>query len=92
MDLTNASQVRAYAQIGASSGPAGAIVYCQYSIDGGTTWHVLTTSADASTSGAEFSTWSPVPAGATQDVLVRAVGKHGNNSDVDIDGFHLQVK
>jgi hypothetical protein len=91
-DLTNASQVRVYAQLGSNLGPSGAILYCQYSLDGGTTWHSLTTSADASASGAQLSTWADVPDAAKVDLLVRAVGKHGNNSDVDIDAFHLQVK
>ena len=92
VDLTNASQVRVYAQLGSNLGPSGAILYCQYSVDHGTTWHSLTTSADASASGAQLSTWAAVPVAATMDLLVRAVGKHGNNSDVDIDAFHLQVR
>ena len=92
VDLTSASQVRAYAQIGSNYGPSGAIVYCQYSVDGGTTWKGLTSSASASSTGAHVSTWATVPSGAKQDVLVRAVSKNGNSSDVDIEAFHLQVK
>src|SRR5581483_2797321 len=92
VDLTSASQVRAYAQIGSNYGPSGAIVYCQYSVDSGTTWKGLTSSASASSTGAHVSTWATVPSGAKQDVLVRAVSKNGNSSDVDIEAFHLQVK
>jgi hypothetical protein len=91
-DLTNASQVRAYAQIGSNYGPSGAIIYCQYSIDGGKTWKLLTNSAAANSTGAHVSTWANVPSGAKQDVLVRAVSNHGNSYDVDIEAFHLQVK
>ncbi len=92
VDLTNASQVRAYAQIGSNYGPSGAIIYCQYSLDGGATWKALTNSASASSSGPHLSTWATVPSGAKQDVLVRAVSSHGNGFDVDIEAFHLQVK
>ena len=92
VDLSSASQVRAYAQIGSNYGPSAAIVYCQYSVDGGTTWKGLTSSASASSTGAHVSTWATVPSGAKQDVLVRAVSKYGNSSDVDIEAFHLQVK
>lgn len=92
VDLTNASQVRVYAQIGSNYGPSAAIVYCQYSVDGGTTWKVLTNSASAGSTGAHLSTWANVPSGAKADVLVRAVSNHGNSSDVDIEAFHLQVK
>jgi len=92
VDLTSASQVRVYGQIGSNYGPAGAILYCQYSTDGGTTWKVLTNSAAANSTGAHVSTWATVPSGAKQDLLVRAVSKYGNGSDVDIEAFHLQVK
>jgi hypothetical protein len=91
-DLTNASQVRVFAQIGDNYGPSGSIVFCQYSIDGGNSWRPLTTAATASAKGAQVSTWSSIPTGAKQDVLVRAVSNHGNNTDVDIQAFHLQVK
>jgi len=92
VDLTSASLVRVYTQIGSNYGPSNAIVYCQYSTDGGTTWRTLTNSASVASTGSHISTWVTVPSGANQDVLVRAVSKHGNGSDVDIEAFHLQVK
>lgn len=92
VDLTNATQIRAYTQIGSNYGPSGAVVYCQYSVDGGTTWKALTNFASANSTGAHVSVWATVPSGAKQDVLVRAVSKYGDGSDVDIEAFHLQVK
>jgi hypothetical protein len=92
VDLTNASQVRVYAQIGNAYGPSGSIIYCQYSLDGGNTWNQLTKASPASSTGAQLSVWAPVPSAAQQDVLVRAVSSNGNYGDVDIEAVHMQVR
>lgn len=92
VDLTNASQVRLYVQTGDNYGPSGAVIYCQYSTNSGSTWHTLTSNAAVSSKGAQLAAWASVPSGAKQDVLVRAVSNYGNNSDVDIEAVHLQVK
>ena len=91
-DLSNSTQLRVYIQIGAQYGPVGSIVYCQYSVDGGTTWSALTRSALVSSTGAHVSAWSGVPSAAKYDVLVRAVSKNGSGGYLDIKGVHLQVK
>ena len=92
IDLTNASQTRVYAQIGDNYSSLGAVIYCQYSLDGGVTWYDLTKKAAASSRGANVSDWRVVPAAAKQDLLVRAVSKNGTNGYVDIQAVHLQVE
>lgn len=91
-DLTNASQVRVYTQIGDNYGPPDSIVYCQYSLDGGATWAELTDTAVVASTGPQLSLWVPVPRSARRDVLVRAVSEHGIDADVDIEAVHLQVR
>jgi len=92
VDLTNASQVRVYAQIGNAYGPSGSNIFCQYSLDGGNTWNQLTKASPASSTGAQLSVWASVPSAAQQDVLVRAVSSDGNYGDVDIEAVHMQVR
>jgi hypothetical protein len=92
VDLTNASQVRVYAQIGNTYGPSGSNIFCEYSLDGGNTWNQLTKASAASATGAQLSVWAPVPSAAQQDVLVRAVSSDGNYGDVDIEAVHMQVR
>lgn len=90
-DLTGAGCTRLYTQIGENYGPVGAVMYFQFSLDGGVTWNRLTQDADISTSGAHVSGWRQVPSAARHDVLVRAVGDNGTNTNVDIKAVHLQV-
>jgi len=92
VDLTNASQVRVYTQIGDNYGPPDSIIYCQYSLDGGTTWAALTDAAVITSTGPHVAVWMPVPSGARRDVLVRPVSIHGIDGDVDIEAAHLQVR
>jgi hypothetical protein len=90
-DLTGAGCARLYAQIGENYGPVGAVMYFQFSLDGGVTWDRLTQNADISTSGAHVSVWKQVPGAARHDVLVRAVADNGINTNVEIKAVHLQV-
>jgi hypothetical protein len=92
IDLTKAALARVYAQIGNSFGAPGAVIFCQFSTDGGTTWNTLTNNASVSNTGASLSAWTKVPSGAKKDVLVRAVSDNGTNGAVDIEAVHLQVK
>ncbi len=92
IDLSNSSQTRVYVQIGGAYGPLGSSIYCQYSLDGGTSWHSLTAPAPVSSGGAQLSPWVLVPAAAKQDVLVRAVSQYGSDGFIDIEAVHLQVK
>jgi len=92
IDLTRATQARVYAQIGNNFAAPGAIIFFQFSLDGGATWSTLTGSAAASAMGANLSGWTKIPGSAKQDVLVRAVSNNGTNGNVDIEAVHLQVK
>jgi len=92
IDLTKASLARVYTQIGNGFGAPGAVVFCQFSVDGGASWSALTGNASASVSGANLSAWTRIPSTAKQDVLVRAVSNNGTNGNVDIEAVHLQVK
>lgn len=91
-DLSAAARARVYVQIGNSFGAPGTIVFCEYSLDGGNSWHSLTKAASVSSTGANVSPWTMIPALGKADVLVRAVSSNGTNSSVDVEAVHLQVK
>lgn len=91
-DLSNASQVRIYAEIGNQFGPIGSIIFSQFSTDGGQTWASLTASASASSTGSHVSPWISVSSQAKKDVLVRAVAQNGISLPVDIKAVHLQAR
>jgi hypothetical protein len=91
-DLSNATMVRIYAEIGSRFGPPGSTFFCQYSIDGGNTWNTLTSVTDVNAQGSHVSAWQQIPVGAAGDVLVRAVAEGGNKSTVDIKSIHLQAE
>ena len=91
-DLSNATKVRIYAEIGSHHGPSGSTFFSQYSIDGGNTWNTLTSVTEVSTQGSHVSTWQQIPVGAVGDVVVRVVAEGGNASKVDIKAVHLQAE
>jgi hypothetical protein len=90
-DLTTSTCARVYTQIGENYGPPGAVVFFQYSSDGGTNWYRLTQDASLTSSGAHVSLWWAIPNAAKSDVLLRAVSSNGINTNVDIEAVHLQV-
>jgi hypothetical protein len=90
-DLSTSSCARVYAQIGENYGPPGAVIFFQYSIDGGANWYRLTQDASLSASGAHVSVWGSIPNPAKKDVLMRVVSFNGVNTNVDIESVHLQV-
>ncbi len=91
-DLTKATQSRVYVEIGLQCGPPAAILYAQYSANGGATWNTLTNSVSVSLPGTHVSAWASLPSTARGDVLVRAVSRNGTGSLVEILGVHVQVK
>lgn len=91
-DLTKASQTRAYASIGSAVGPIGAVIFCQFSTDGGNTWTTLTGNVSASSTGSHVSPWVNVPSAAKKDVLIRVVAQNGISLPVDIKAVHLQAR
>ncbi|MBZ5600472.1 MAG: hypothetical protein LAN83_19390 [Acidobacteriia bacterium] len=91
-DLTKASQVRLYAEVGNQFGPVGSLIFSQFSTDGGQTWASLTASAPVSSTGSHVSPWVNVPSLAKKDVIIRAVAQNGISLPVDIKAVHLQAR
>ena len=92
-DLSHATMARIFVQVGPSGvGPVGANLFCQYSVDNEKSWFSLTTPAAVDSAGAHVSKWTSIPSKARSDVVVRAVGRLGSGSEVDIRSVHLQVQ
>lgn len=92
VDLSRASQARIFVQLGAYIGSPGAVIYVQFSLDGGQTWNRLTPSAAIDSGTVSVSAWGDIPSQAKCDLLVRAVSDKGTNGRVNIEALHLQIK
>ncbi len=100
--LSDAAEFRFYCMVLTASAAAGAVLYPQFSIDGGGTWADLqsggTTTAgqaDLTTTGSKVTGWLALAAGAKADpVLLRVVGKTGGTAtgDPNVGPFGLIVR
>ncbi len=97
--LTDAADFRMYATVLTASAAAGAVLFPQFSVDGGATWADLqsggTTTAgqiDCTAATTQTTGWNTIAAGAKADpVMLRIAGKTGGTAtgDPQFGGFGL---
>lgn len=84
VDLSGRTRCRMMLNCGATPGPTGSTMECQYSLDAGNTWSssFITTTMVATDASHAISAWVQIPVAARTDVLLR-MGSNGGDTTTD---------